>query len=127
MRRVVAAIQNVLVLEAILNALNKHGIYAEKALSSEPKKIALLCKSLFADVLIMDVSRFGNTTFDNRVETINEVKNQNPKIKIYFVFDNESDNELVFKILNAKEMGQIDAFFYQSVPSDYIADVISTM
>lgn len=127
MRRIVAAIQNILVLEAILNALNKHGLYAEKALSSEPQKVASLCKSLFADILIMDVSRFGNTTFDNRVETINEVKNQNPKIKICFVFDNESDNELAFKILDAKEIGQIDAFFYQSVPSDYIADVISTM
>lgn len=127
MKRVIAAIQNVLVLEAILNALNKRGMYVETSLSSEYQKIASLCKTIFADVLVMDVTRFGEGAFDNRMETINATKNQNPKIKICLVYDNEMDDELLFKILSAKETGKIDMFFYQSVPSDYIADVISTV
>lgn len=50
-----------------------------------------------------------------------------PKSKICLVYDNETDDELLFKILSTKETGKIDMFFYQSVPSDYIANVISTL
>lgn len=49
------------------------------------------------------------------------------KIKICLAYENETDDELLFKILSAKGTGKIDMFFYQSVPSDYIADVISTL
>lgn len=127
MKRVVTSIQNVLVLEAITNALNKRGIFSEKSLLCEPYEVASLCKTLCADVLVMDVTRFGDGTFDNRMKMLSSVKTLNPRIKICFIFDNDSDNELFYKILNAKEAGQIDAFFYQSVPSNYVADVISTL
>lgn len=127
MKRVVTSIQNVLVLEAITNALNKRGIFIEKSLLSEPQEVASLCKTLCADVLIMDVTRFGDGAFDNRIKILSAAKRLNPQIKICFIFDNESDNELFYKILNAKETGLIDTFFYQSVPSDYVADVINTL
>lgn len=127
MKRVIVAIQNVLVLEAIINALNKRGIFTEKSLCSDPQNIASLCKSMYADILVMDVTRFGEGEFINRMKTLKEVRSLNPNTKICFIFDNNSDNDLFYKILNAKETGQIDAFFYQSVPSDYVADVISTL
>lgn len=127
MKRVIVAIQNTLVSEAILIALKKRGMFAEKSLSGEPQKVADLCGMLFADTLVMDVTRFGDGTFDNRVKTVTAVKKNNPKITICIVCDNVSDGELSLKVANAKETGLIDAFFYQSVPSDYIADVISTM
>lgn len=127
LKRVIVAIQNTLVSEAILIALKKRGMFAEKSLSGEPQKVADLCGTLFADTLVMDVTRFGDGTFNNRAATINAVKKISPKIKICVVFDNVSDGELSVKVANAKETGLIDAFFYQSVPSDYIADVISTM
>lgn len=75
--RVIVAIQNVLVSEAIMSALNKRGIHTEKSLSSEHQKIASLCKTIFADVLAMGVTRFGEGVFDNRMETINATKKQN--------------------------------------------------
>ena len=127
MKRVIVAVQNELVSEAILSALKKRGMFAEKSPSGESQSVVSLCKSLFADVLVTDVVRFGSGTFDNRAGTVNAVKRGNPKIKICFVCDNVSDGELSVKVANAKEVGLIDAFFYQSVPSDYIADVISTM
>lgn len=127
MKRVIVAIQNTLVSEAILIALKTRGMFAEKSLSGEPQSVASLCGMLFADTLVMDVTRFGDGTFDNRVKTVTAVKKSNPKITICIVCDNVSDGELSVKVANAKETGQIDAFFYQSVPSDYIADVISTM
>lgn len=127
MKRVIVAIQNTLVSEAILIALKTRGMFAEKSLSGEPQSVASLCGMLFADTLVMDVTRFGDGTFDNRVKTVTAVKKSNPKITICIVCDNVSDGELSVKVANAKETGQIDAFFYQSVQSDYIADVISTM
>lgn len=127
MKRVIVAIQNTLVSEAILIALKKRGMFVEKSLSGEPQSVASLCGMLFADTLVMDVTRFVDGTFDNRVKTVTAVKKSNPKITICIVCDNVSDGELSLKVANAKETGLIDAFFYQSVPSDYIADVISTM
>ena len=127
MKRVVVAIQNTLVSEAILNALKKRGLFAEKALLGDSQSVADLCETLLADTLVMDVTRFGDGTFDNRVKTVTAVKKNNPQITTCFVCDNVSDSELSVKVANAKEAGEIDAFFYQSLPSDYIADVISTM
>lgn len=77
MKRVIASIQNVLVSEVILSAFNKRGIHIEKSLSSKHQKIASLYKTIFADVLVMGVTRFGKGAFDNRMETINATKNQN--------------------------------------------------
>ena len=127
MKRVIVAIQNALVSEAISGALKKRGMFAEKSLSGDPQSVASLCEPQFVDVLVMDVTRFGDGTFDNRTATVEAVRKRMPNVKICFVCDNVSDGELSVKVANAKEMGQIDAFFYQSVPSDYIADVISTM
>lgn len=127
MKRVIVAVQNTLVSETILNALKKRGMIVEKSLSSEPQRIASLCDTLFADILVMDVTRFGGGTFDNRMETVDTVKRNNPEVKVCIVCDNVSDSELACKVANAKAMGLIVAFFYQSVPSDYIADVINTM
>ena len=119
--------QNALVSEAILSALKKRGIIAEKSLSDEPQSVANLCETLFADVLVMDVTRFGAGTFDKRTATVEEVRKRMAEIRICFVCDNVSDSDLSLKVANAREIGLIDAFFYQSVPSDYIADVISTL
>lgn len=127
MKRVIVAVQNVLVSEVISYALGKRGMIVEKTLSGEPKVIASLSDTFFADVLVMDVTRFGGGTFEKRTETVNAVKRSNSQIKVCFVCDNVSDDELSVKVANAREMGFIDAFFYQSLPSDYIEDVISTM
>ena len=127
MKRVIVAVQNTLVSEAILSALEKRGIFAEKSVSGDPQSVASLCETFFADILIVDITRFGSGTFENRVKTVNKIKCGNPQIKVCFVCDNVSDSELSVRVANAKAMGQIDVFFYQSVPSDYIADVISTM
>ena len=127
LKRVIVAMQNALVSEAVLSALKKRGMFAEKSLSGDPQSVASLCETLFADVLVADVTRFGSGTFDKRTATVEAVRKRMPNVKICFVCDNVSDGELSVKVANAKESGQIDAFFYQSVPSDYIADVISTM
>lgn len=127
MKRVIVAVQNTLVSEAVMHSLKKCDMIVERAQSDTPDGIAAVCKAFFADVLFMDVTRFGSGCFENRIETADEVKKDNQKIKVCLVCDNVSDEELSFKVANAKQLGLIDAFFYQSVPSDYVADVISTL
>ena len=127
MKRVIVAVQNTLVSEVILSALKRRGMLAEKSLSGEPQKVADMCETLFADVLVMDVACFGSGAFDNRTATAEAVRRRTPNVKICFVCDNVSNDELAVKVANAKAMGQIDAFFYQSVPSNYIADVIRVL
>lgn len=127
MKRVVVATQNTLVSEAIMHSLKERDILVEKSLSETPDGIAKACQTFLADVLFMDVTRFGSGSFDNRMKTINMVKKSGQKLETCFICDNVSDKELSFKIIDTKKLGFIDAFFYQSVPSDYIADVISAM
>ena len=127
MKRVVIAIQNSLVSEAIMRSLKSHGMLLAKPSIDSVDGIAEFCGTFFADIIVMDVTRFGTGTFDNRMEISRIVRKSNPNIKVSLIYDNVSDNEMSQKISSAKEMGLIDVFFYQSVPSDYIADVISTM
>lgn len=127
MKRVIVAVQNTLISEAVMYSLKKRDMLAERATDGTPEGITAACGAFFADVLFMDVTRFGCGLFDNRIKTAESVKKNTPQTKVCFVCDNVSDAELSFKVANAKKLGVIDAFFYQSVPSNYIADVISTM
>lgn len=69
MKRVIVAAQNTLVAEVVAYSMKKCDMLVEKALVGTPDGIADLCKSFFADVLVMDVIRFGSGSFDNRIKT----------------------------------------------------------
>lgn len=127
MKRAVLAIRNGLVLEAVTDALKRTGFFVEKAFSQETESILTLTNALSANVLVMDVTRSGDGTFDMRMDTVKETRKQNPEIKIALLCDNVSDESSAYKIKCAKEEGSIDAFFYESVPSDYLADVIDAL
>ena len=127
MKRAVLAIRNRLVLEAVTNALKCTGFFVEKSSSQETERILTLTNALAATTLIMDVTRSGDGTFDMRMDTAREVRRQNPEIKIALLCDNVSDESSAYKVKCAKEDGSIDAFFYESVPSDYLADAIDAL
>ena len=127
MKRVVLAIRNRLVLEAVTNALKRAGFFVEKSSSQETERILTLTNALAATTLVMDVTRSGDGTFDMRMDTVKEIRRQNPEIKIALLCDNVSDESSAYKVKCAKEDGSIDAFFYESVPSDYLADAIDAL
>ena len=124
MKRAVLAIRNMLVSEAVTNALKRTGFFVEKSSSQETERILTLINALAATILLMDVTRSGDGTFDMRMDTVKEAKRQNPEIKIALLCDNWSDESGAYKVKCAKEDGSIDAFFYESVPSDYLADAV---
>ena len=127
MKRAVLAIRNRLVLEAVTDALKRIGVFVEKCFSQETERILALLNALSATFLVMDVTRTGDGTFDMRMNTVKEVKKQKPEVKIALLCDNVSDETIAYKIKRAKEEEIIDAFFYESVPSDYLADVLDSL
>ena len=127
MKRAVLAIRNRLVLEAVTDAIKRIGVLVEKCFSQETERILALLNALSATFLVMDVTRSGDGTFDMRMNTVKEVKKQKPEVKIVLLCDNVSDETIAYKIKRAKEEEIIDAFFYESVPSDYLADVLDSL
>lgn len=127
MKRAILAIRNTLILEAVMNSLKESGFLVEKASSQETDKILAIMNALLADFLIMDVTRCGDGTFNQRMETVLAAKKQNPSVKIALLCDNVSNEESAYRIKQAKEEGKIDAFFYESVPSNYLVDVIDSL
>ena len=127
MKRAVLAIRNRLVLEAVTDALKRIGVLVEKCFSQETERILALLNALSATFLVMDVTRSGDGTFDMRMNTVKEVKKQKPEVKIALLCDNVSDETIAYKIKRAKEEEMIGAVFYESVPSDYLADVLDSL
>ena len=127
MKRAVLAIRNRLVLETVTDALKRIGVLVEKCFSQETERILALLNALSATFLVMDVTRSGDGTFDMRMNIVKEVKKQKPEVKIALLCDNVSDETIAYKIKRAKEEEIIDAFFYESVPSDYLADVLDSL
>lgn len=78
MKRAVLAIKNTLILEVVTKALEYIGFFVQKSFSQDEDKILTLVKMLSANVLIMDVTRWGDGTFDNRMSVAFSVKRQNP-------------------------------------------------
>ena len=113
---------------AVTNALKRAGFFVDKSSSQETERILTLTNALAATTLVMDVTRSGDGTFDMRMDTVKEIRRQNPEIKIALLCDNVSDESNAYKVKCTKEDGSIDAFFYESVvPSDYLADAIDTL
>ena len=127
MKKVIIAIQNTLVCEAVIGALKRKGFFAEKSLSQLPDKVAMACDVFFADVLLMDAGRSAENSFERRMETVRCAKKKNRALKTGMLCDNVSDPEIARKVKQAKETGVIDIFFYESVQTDYLCDVVDSL
>ena len=127
MKKVIVAIQNTLVCEAVTNALKNAGFFVEKSLSQDPDNIAAACGLFFADVLLMDVGRPTEKSFDRRMEALLRSRKQAPSLKAGLLCDNVSDPEIAQKVKQAMETGLIDIFFYESVQTDYLCDVVDSL
>ena len=68
MKRVVLAIKNGLISEAVTLALKRAGFAVEKAVTQSASQILLACEAVYAELLVMDVTRTGDGTFDLRMQ-----------------------------------------------------------
>ncbi|MGM9969977.1 MAG: hypothetical protein ACI35S_06245 [Anaeroplasma sp.] len=127
MKKVVVSIQNTLINEAVYNALEKKSLFVKKTNSQEISQIHTLCDIFCPNVLIMDVNRIMNCNYEMRIKVVKDVKKLNKDIKICLLCNNTSEPEIAHKVKSAKEDGLIDAFFYESVQTDYLTDVIESL
>lgn len=127
MKRVVLSICNSLVSEAVFFALKKSGFLVNISPSNKADDVSKCCDICFANILVMDVTRSNNCLFEKRKALIEELKGHNNEIKICLLCDNVSDPEIADQIKRIKEEKLIDAFFYESVSTDYMVDVLETI
>ena len=90
MKRAILSIRSRLILEAVTLALKRAGIAVEKTSSQSAPEILLACEAAKAHLLVMDVTRDGEGTFDLRMQTVKSVKAQNPDIKVALLCDKVS-------------------------------------
>ena len=93
-------------------------------------KVALSTSVAFTeqvDIFVMDAGRAAENSFERRMETVRCVRKNNPSLKTGLLCDNVSDPEIARKVKQAKETGIIDVFFYESVQTDYLCDVVDSL
>ena len=75
MKRAILSIRNRLILEAVTLALKRAGIAVERTSSQSAPEILLACEAAKAHLLVMDVTRNGEGTFDLRMQTVKRARN----------------------------------------------------
>ncbi|MGN1421699.1 MAG: hypothetical protein ACI4XC_09305 [Eubacterium sp.] len=128
MRVCVINTQNGLLSGAIAKCLNERGeIQPQRVLKPADDEIFSTCCCVKPDILLMEVNRFPNYTFDERIKIAEKVKKHLPKCKIAFLCDENSDTELAYRVKETKKEGRIDAFFYASVTAEYLTDALDAI
>lgn len=128
MRIGVISTQNGLLSGAIVRYVQERGeILAQRILTRRPDEPYNTCRSLDADILLMEVTRVPPYTMEERMNTVNQIRHDIPKCKIALLCDENADPELAENVKNAKKKGMIDSFFYTSVSGEYLADVLDTL
>lgn len=127
MRRVVIDMQNTLFADAVAEALRRFDSDFEPIMSESPEKILFLCDSVFANVLIMEVTAYTPWKLEERMKIRDKLKKTNPDCKIVLVVDENTEKKLADQVRQIKKDGLIDNFIYGSVSSTYLSAVIDTL
>lgn len=107
--------------------IEKGGLLCGAIAFARPRQDCDGVRNVFADVLLMDVGRPTEKSLDRRMEAILRSKKKNTTMKAGLLCDNASDPEIAQKVKQAKENGFIDVFFYESVQTDYLCDVVDSL
>lgn len=128
MKNLVICIKNRLLAESIEMAFLKQADYrVERVGSFELQKILSACEAVKADVLLMDVSRTYGNTLEMKLNTVRQIKAEFPDLKVAVICDTTSDEAIADKVKTAKQAGQIDGFYFESVTADYLVASIDSL
>lgn len=128
MKNLVLNVKNRLLAESIEMAFLKQADYrVERVGSFELQKILSACEAVKADVLLMDVSRTYGNTLEMKLDTVRQIKAQFPDLKVAVICDTTSDEAIADKVKTAKQAGQIDGFYFESVTADYLVASIDSL
>lgn len=128
MKNLVLNVKNRLLAESIEMAFLKQADYrVERVCSFELQKILSACEAVKADVLLMDVSRTYGNTLEMKLDTVRQIKAEVPDLKVAVICDTTSDEAIADKVKTAKQSGQIDGFYFESVTADYLVASIDSL
>ena len=128
MKDIVLSAQNALLSEAIVQALCRRGQFrCQSVAPGKPQELATVCRTLQADILLMEVNRFPAATLERRLETGARLRGILQDLRIVLLCDEVADPELAEQVMRTRQMGRIDGFFYASVTADYLGAALESM
>ena len=128
MKDIVISAQNALLSEAIERAICRRGQFrCQQVAPGRPQEIVSVCRTLQADIVLMEVNRFPAATLERRLETGEELRRVLPGCRIVLLCDEVADPELAERVMGVRQLGQIDGFFYASVSASYLSAALESM
>lgn len=127
-KNIVLWMRNGLLGEAIERALAASADFrVDRVASFDEATIRTACASCRADILLMDASRLPGNKLAEKLKVSDALKKTLPAMKVAVIGDTTADPDVGEDIKTAKQLNRIDAFFFESVTSDYLAAVLKAL
>lgn len=127
MRRIVIDMQNALFADAIAGSLRRFDPDLEPVLSEGPAETLTLCRTVCANVLLMEVTAYPAFGLTARLALRNGLKQAVPACKTVLVVDENAERKLADEVRQAKKDGLVDGFLYGSVSASYLSAMIDAL
>ncbi len=128
MRQVIVNMKDFVFADAVAQALRSDSgsDFAVQNIS-RPGEILRYCNILSAYALLMEVTRYGPYTLDERLGIGNAVKRAVPTCKVVLLVDENSEKELAKQVRRAKKEGLIDQFIYGSTSASFLVAMMDAL
>lgn len=128
MKKILVSVQNSLLAEAIIMALKKQGQFRpDRIPSSKSEEIVLISLNMRADILLMEATYLPSSSLDTRIQICNQLREKLPECKLVLLCDDDAAPDIADRVKQAKQNGQIDAFFYASVTANYLTAALDAL
>ncbi len=127
MRRIVIDMQNALFADAIAESLCRFDPDLEPVLSDEPAETLTLCRTVLANVLVMEVTGYPAFGLAARLKLLDGLKREVPGCKTVLVVDENAEKKLADEVRQAKKDGLVDGFLYSSVSASYLSAMVDAL
>ena len=128
MRIAVISTQNYLLSGAIIKYMQERSeLKPVRILDDNNEEPLKTCKSVRADVLLMEVTQIPPYTFSQRRSAASQIRRCLPSCRIALICDENADPDDAKKVKDLNREGGIDTFFYSSVTGEYLVDMLDTL
>lgn len=128
LRIAVISTQNRLLSGAIIKYMQERSeLRPVRILEDNDEEPLKTCKSVQADILLMEVNQIPPFTFSQRRSAVAQIRKCLPSCRIAFICDENADPEDAKKVKELNKEGGIDTFFYSSVTGEYLVDMLDTL
>ncbi len=128
LRTVVISTQNSLLSGAIIKYMQERSeLRPVRILEDTDDEPLKTCRSVRADVLLMEVTQVSPYTFSQRRSSASRIRRHLPSCRIAFICDENAYPETAKMVKELSRDGGIDTFFYSSVTGEYLVDMLDTL